>query len=207
MPSATRLGMALATLAISAGCTLFDDGPSRDLPPAPESAAPEAALILDYLEVLERLTRAGPAEQAEIALAAQRAVDLDATVANQLRLGLVLALPGHGASDPAAARSWLGNLLASPEQLLPAELALAYVMYHDLNARLALLAENQRLLAEVGQEDRERLLAANRRLQALSAENARVKQELDEARAKLEAVADLERSLAERQAAPRSPPP
>jgi hypothetical protein len=207
MPSAARRAMVLATLAISAGCTLFDDGASRDLPPTPEAAAPEAALILDYLEVLERLARAGPAEQAEIARAAQRAVDLDPTVANRLRLGLVLALPGHGASDPAAARSRLGDLLASPEPLLPAELALAYVMYQDLNARLALLAENQRLLAEVGQEDRERLLAANRRLQALSAENARVKQELDEARAKLEAVADLERSLAERQAAPRNPPP
>ena len=87
--------------------------------------------------------------------------------------------------------------------MLPAEQALAYVMFQDVNARLSLVAENQRLVAEAGnREDRDRLQAANRRIQAQAAENARLKAELDQARAKLEAVAALERSLAERQATP-----
>jgi len=208
MPSAGRLPVALATVALTAGCSLFEGlGSDPDVPVSSPSLAPEAALVMDHLAVLERLTRAGPAEQAEIAEQARRAADLDPTIAHQLRWGLVLALPGHGGSDPGAARSALGELLASPERLLPAELALAYVTYQEVNARLALLAENQRLsTADTGLEDRERLQAANRRLQAQAAENARLKQELDEARAKLEAVADLERSLAERQAVPRSAP-
>ena len=206
MPSAGRLPLALAALALTAGCSLYE-GRSAEAPAPGPSLAPEAALIMDYLAALERLARAGPAEQAEIAEQARRAVDLDPSVAHQLRHGLVLALPGHGASDPGAARSALGDLLANPERLLPAELALAYVMHQEVNARLVLLAENQRLgAADTGREDRERLQAANRRLQAQAAENAKLKQELDEARAKLEAVADLERSLAERQAAPRSAP-
>jgi len=206
MLSAGRLPLALATLALTAGCGLLE-GRSAETPAPGPSLAPEAALVMDYLAVLERLARAGTAEQAEIAEQARRTADLHPTIAHQLRWGLVLALPDHGASDPGAARSTLGDLLANPERLLPAELALAYVMYQHVNARLALLVENQRLsTADTGLEDRERLQAANRRLQAQTAENARLKQELDEARAKLEAVADLERSLAERQATPRSTP-
>lgn len=81
------------------------------------------------------------------------------------------------------------------------------VMLQDINARLALLSENQRLVAEGDREDKERLQALNRRLQAQSVENARLKQELDEALAKLEAVADLERSLAERQTGPKGTQP
>lgn len=208
MPRLAALGVAAALLACGAGCTVLDDlgrGRGREAPPPP--VAREAGLVMDYLATLERIARASPAEQAEIAAFARRAFELEPTTANHLRHALVLALPEHGASDPAAARGELGVLLATPERLLPGELALAYVMLQDVNARLALVADNQRLsTADPGREDRERLQAANRRLQAQAAENARLKAELDEARAKLEAVAALERSLAERQAnPPRSP--
>jgi hypothetical protein len=209
MPSAGHLALTLtlATLAFSAGCALLDGSASRELPQVPQYEAPEAALVLDYVAVLERLARADPAEQADIALQAREAAESDPTAAHQLRHALILALPGHASSDPATASSALGELLARPEQLRAAELALAYVMYRDLDARLALLAENRQLVAEGSRAESERLQVANRRIQAQAAENARLRQELDEARAKLEAVANLERSLAERQAAPRSPPP
>jgi hypothetical protein len=205
MPRPAQTAAVLAALALSAGCSLLEQG-GRDVPaPAGGGAvlAPEMQLVADYLATLERLAKAGPAEQAEIAQFARRAFELDPTTANHLRHALVLSLPGHAASDPAAARAELGTLLATPERMLPTEQALAFVMYQDVNARLALQAENQRLAtADNGREDRERLQAANRRLQAQATENARLKAELDEARAKLEAVATLERSLAERQATP-----
>jgi hypothetical protein len=89
--------------------------------------------------------------------------------------------------------------------MLPAEQALAYVMFQDVSARLALQSENQRLTADAGSRNDQRVQALNRRLQAQATENAKLKQELDEARAKLEAVAALERSLAERQIQPRTP--
>lgn len=206
MPRLVRTTALLTALALAAGCGLLEGTGQGSKGPAAEPAlAPEAKLVIDYLSTLERLSKAAPAEQAEIAQFARRAFELEPTTANHLRHALILALPGHATSDPGAARSELGTLLATPERLLPAELALAYVMYQDVNARLALVAENQRLAAEAGKEDRDRVQALNRRLQAQTAENARLKQELDEARAKLEAVAALERSLAERQAAPRTP--
>jgi hypothetical protein len=200
----TRTAAVLAALALSAGCGLLERG-GREAPVADAGAAiaPEAPLVVDYLATLERLAKAGPAEQAEIAQFVRRAFELEPTTANHLRHALVLSLPGHATSDPAAARAELGALLAVPERMLPGERALAYVMFQDVNARLALVAENQRLAtADNGREDRERLQAANRRIQAQAAENAKLKAELDEARAKLEAVAALERSLAERQATP-----
>jgi hypothetical protein len=205
MPRPTQTAAVLAALALAAGCSLLDAGRAKPEADAPPSLEPEAALVIDYLSTLERLAKAAPAEQAEIAQFARRAYELDPTTANHLRHALVLALPGHGTSDPTAARGELGAILATPERLLPAELALAHVMYQDLNARLALLSENQRLAADNGNREDPRVAALNRRLQAQATENAKLKAELDEARAKLEAVAALERSLAERQAAPRNP--
>lgn len=203
MPSHSRTALLIAALVLVAGCSLLEDGRKPAAIPAEPDLAPEARLVIDYLATLERIAKAGPAEQAEIARFARRAFEVDPTTANHLRHALILGLPGHATSDPAAARAELGTLLATPERMLPAEQALAYVMFQDVNARLSLVAENQRLAAEAGnREDRDRLQAANRRIQAQAAENARLKAELDEARAKLEAVAALERSLAERQATP-----
>jgi hypothetical protein len=201
---------ALLLLALGAGCTVVDDlGRTLHKPaPAPVTPAPdfEVQVTLDYLSLLDRLARATPAEQAEIAGEARRIASLSPTFTNQLRYALVLALPGHGGSDPVAARAALGVLLARPEGLLPAELDLAYVTLQDINARLTLLSENQRLLAEADRGDKERQ-SLNRRLQAATTENARLKQDLDEALAKLEAVADLERNLAERQTIPTGQKP
>jgi transcriptional/translational regulatory protein YebC/TACO1 len=47
-------------------------------------------------------------------------------------------------------------------------------------------------------ETRDKLLAVNRRLAAESDENARLRKALDEARAKLEAVTHIERSINDR---------
>jgi len=200
---------AAACLALAGGCSLIGDWQSRTEPAAPSepAATPEAQIVFGYLETLDKLHRASPAEQAEIAEAARRAAALESTTSNRLRHALILGLPGHVASDAAAARSELGDLLARPERLLPAEAALASVMYQDLNARLALESENRRLSESVERQQRDDTQALNRRLQAQAAENARLKQQLDEALAKLEAVAALERSLAEREAAPKGPQP
>jgi hypothetical protein len=47
-------------------------------------------------------------------------------------------------------------------------------------------------------EDQARVASANRRLQTELEENTRLRKELDEARAKLDAIANIERSLNER---------
>ena len=210
MRSAIALLGPVLLLALGTGCSLVDGWGqgSRKSTPAPATPAltADAQAALDHLSLLDRLARAAPAEQAEIAGEAKRTAALSPTFTNQLRYALVLGLPGHAGSDPVAARAALDVLLARPEDVLPAELALAYVTLQDVNARLALLSENERLVAEAGRSDKERQ-NLNRRLQTAATENAQLKQELDAALAKLEAVADLERSLAERQAQPKGSPP
>jgi hypothetical protein len=58
--------------------------------------------------------------------------------------------------------------------------------------------ENRRLQSDAVRADRERLANVNHRLQLETDENARLRKELEEARAKLDAIANIERSLNER---------
>jgi len=69
---------------------------------------------------------------------------------------------------------------------------------------LQLTSENARLVVEAQQERERQRNAATpgaalaRRLQDVTSENARLSKELDEARAKLQAIANIERNLPER---------
>ena len=89
-------------------------------------------------------------------------------------------------------------MLARPETLLPIERLLAAVELKEVEQTLVLQAENKRMRAEAPPDDRDKLPAINRRLAAESDENARLRKALDEARAKLEAVTHVERSINDR---------
>jgi hypothetical protein len=82
--------------------------------------------------------------------------------------------------------------------LLPAERALAFLELSEIDDHLTLEGENRRLQADVVRADRERTANANHRLQTELDENARLRKDLEEARAKLDAIANIERSLNER---------
>jgi len=185
------VSLALATT----GCSLLQKPPAGT--GQPRSVASDAQVISDYLTLLETLAKAAPAQQAELAESAHRAASVDATTVARLRWALIQASPGHGRSDPTAARTLLGELLAAPERLLPGERALAGLVLRDLNARLALSSESesQRQSAGGALAERDRAVAQARRLQA---DNDRLKKELDDAKAKLAAIAELERSLSDR---------
>ncbi|MEA3161765.1 MAG: hypothetical protein QOD95_3313, partial [Gammaproteobacteria bacterium] len=65
--------------------------------------------------------------------------------------------------------------------------------------RLILQAENKRMRDDAAHDEtRDKLLAANRRLAAESDENVKLRKALDEARAKLEAITHIERSINDR---------
>lgn len=158
----------------------------------------DAAMVASLMQTLESVVRGKPAEQAELIAEVRSQAAVDPTLFNRLRLALVLGLPGHDASDPVAARDALGELLAVPEMMRPAEIAIAHVMLYEVNARIALAGANERVAADTQRGDNARIDALNRRLQSQTAENARLRQELADALAKLEAVATLERNIAER---------
>jgi hypothetical protein len=195
---ALRAGAALALLA-AAGCNsaLMAE---RTPPPAPviNSAAATSTLLGDYLQLLQRLVQGAPAEQAEIVADAQHDYDNAPTASHKLKLALVLGTRGHPAADLPRAQGMLRELMANPEMLLPGERALAFLQLSQIDDHLTLDTENRRLQADLVRADHERMASTNHRLQAESDENTRLRKELEEARAKLDAIANIERSVNER---------
>jgi plasmid stability protein len=184
-------------LVLTAGCTMMPSTPAPATTPT-KTTDPSLGSMSSYLDMMERLSRGTPAEQAEIAQTAKDASDLTPTTSNRLRYALALATPGHGKSDEAGARDRLTQLLATPETMLPAERALAWICLKDVEQRLILRAENQRLQASTIQQDRDKNAATNRRLQSEIDENARLRKQLAEAQAKLDEITRIERAIIER---------
>jgi len=181
--------------------------------PAPSTESVQAAQLAGYVTGLQQLVQGSPAEQAEVVAAAHAGYEQAHQGPAALRYGLVLAAPGHPARDPAQAQRVLRETLARPELLNTAERALAVVELQRMDAELRIAAENDRLVAEA-QRERERqrtapsVAAVAKRLQAEQEENARLRKALDEARAKLDAIVniELERSAPNRPNTERPPP-
>jgi hypothetical protein len=173
--------------------------PRAAAPAAPDNATQNMSPVAPLLEMMSRLPQGDPARQAEMFQAAKDAAELTPTTSNKLRYALALATPGFSGSDPVAAQRQLSELLARPETLLPSERQLALVELKEVEQRLILQAENKRMRDEALHDDsRDKLQAINRRLAAESDENARLRKALDEARAKLEAITHIERSINDR---------
>jgi hypothetical protein len=165
----------------------------------PDRAQQDMGPIAPLLDMMSNLPQGDPARQAELFQSAKDAAELTPTTSNKLRYALALATPGYGGSDPVAAQRQLSELLARPETLLPIERLLALVELKEVEQRLILQAENKRMRDDAAHDDsRDKLAAINRRLTTESDENARLRKALDEARAKLEAVTHIERSINDR---------
>jgi hypothetical protein len=195
--------LALAACVVLGACSSLGapDAPRAAPPPAAELQASTA--IAATLDMLQRLIQGGPAEQAETFAAARRAWEQAPRGTAQLRYALALAAPNHPARDAAQAQKLLRELLARPESLLPLERSVALIESQRVDAELRLMAQQERLMAEAEKErNRDRGTAAvaalNRRLLAEQEENARLRKALDEARAKLDAIATIERNITER---------
>jgi hypothetical protein len=190
------VGLAAAT----AGCAgLMAAGSRNTAPAAPVSPVSSSATQLtDDLAVLQRLQKGAPAEQAEIVAGAQREYEAAPTPSRELKLALVLATPGHPATDLPKAQGMLRELIANPQMLTPAERSLSALELSQIDDYLTLSEENRRLQSDAAHAAQERTVSANHRLQAEMDENTRLRKELDEAHAKLDAIANIERSLNER---------
>jgi hypothetical protein len=191
--SGGRLTAAAVLVLLSACGSIGNLG--RPKPPPPnESAGPpqEAAALLPLLEMMSSLPQGDPARQAELFQSVKDGAELTPTTSNRLKYALALATPGFGGSDPVAAQRQLSELLARPETLLPVERLLATVALKEVEQTLVLQAENKRMRDDAPHDSHDKLQALNRRLSAEQDENAKLRKQLDEARAKLEAVTHIE---------------
>ena len=195
-----RMLAVLAAATLAAGCNVVDDLAAfkhrKEMVPAP--ITDDGQIVAEYLATLDRVGRGGAAEQAEILQTTRAAYLADPSTQHRLRYAFVLAIPGHAATDAEGARSLLGESLATPETMLPSERALAELMVRELDVRLTLSQENAALRSTTSTSDRDRIAGLNRRLQQETAEKERLRRELEEAQAKLEAIAALEGGAATR---------
>ena len=191
----------LVTVLLVSGCTpeiLQHEHPTHDAPPVVNRVAATSTVLADDLQLLQTLVQGTPSDQAEIVATAQRDYETAPTPSRQLRFALILATPGHPGTDLPRAQRLLRELMANPEMLLPSERSLAFLELQQIDDHLTLEGENRRLQSDAVRADRERLANLNHRLQLETDENTRLRKELEEARAKLDAIANIERSLNER---------
>ena len=176
-----------------AGCSLGNLLRGADHTEA-EPAKPRAdgSVIAEYLETMRKLSQSDPAVQAETFQQTAR----PRTCHRPRPIGCVmrwrLLHPATVAAMQRPRRSCSHNSWHRPNLLLPAEQALVEVELRQIELRLVLSEENRRLQQESARAERERSTAAARRLQAELDENKRLRKQLEEALAKLDAVTHIE---------------
>jgi hypothetical protein len=176
------------------GATLPSLKRSRDSQqlPSVDRNSTETTLVAAYLDTCLRLARGTPAEQAEILTIASGDYSAAPTPSRILRYAMVLSTPGHSGFDPVVAQRLLHEVLASPETLLPAERALAFLQLQQVERQQSLQADVRRLQSGNERSANERIAQLTRRLTTESEENTRLKKALADAQAKLDAIANIE---------------
>lgn len=185
-------------LGVLGGCASLPQGGARNTDSTPPFEVIQAARLNSLLADVRMVVAGTPTEQAEVLAAARQGYEEFRGSPAALRYGLVLAAPVHPARNPAQAQQLLRESLARREQLSQYEQALAEVELERITTELLGASENQRLVDELRQErERQRNGSATanqqRQLQAANDTIAQLRRQLDEARAKLEAIAELER--------------
>lgn len=201
-----RLAPVLGCLALTAcagGTSLFGNRTSDPPARAPDVGA-AAASPMDtrslgvYLETMQALVEGDAVLQAEVFDSAAEAAALAPTTTNRLRFALALATPGHPGADPLEGQRRLAELLAAGDTLLPEERTLATIHLQEVEERLILdtaaRQQRQTSAAEIARLDAD----STERLEAVQAENRRLRDELADAQEKLEAITSIERSIRER---------
>ncbi|HET9861950.1 MAG TPA: hypothetical protein VFP37_00790 [Steroidobacteraceae bacterium] len=190
--SVRRALLAVAGLVL-AGCAGLT-APRETSQPSVDRSSTEASVISSYLDLCLRLARGSPAEQAEILATANNDYSAAPTPSRILRYAMVLSTPGHPGYDPVVAQRLLHEVLANPETLLPAERALAFLQLQQVDLQQSLQTDVRRLQQSAERSTNDRIAQLTRRLQTESEENIRLKKLLAEAQAKLDAIANIERS-------------
>ena len=197
-----RLAATVVVVALLSGCAQtkgFFSGMSGSETPPGDPGILGAPEIDYYLDELRLLASGDPAAQAEIFADAQSGSQLTPGPQTDLRFALVLGTPGHPESNASQSASMLREVLAAPELLTQAEIALASVALRSAEELAVLEAEVERLRYATSRAAQARETATSQRLAALEAENRRLREQLRDAEEKLEAITTIERSIREQE--------
>jgi hypothetical protein len=191
--------VALSAALIASGCTtdFFAQKPPQAPKPVINHKAASSEALADDFTVLGKLMLAPPDQQMQIVGAAEEDFQATPTPSKKLRLALILGTPDQAGADLPRAHQMLQELATDPESsLLPGERSLVTLQLKQIGDYLTLEAENRTLQADAARADQ--LAGLKRRLDGAAGENAKLKRQLEEAQAKLAAIANIEKSLNER---------
>jgi len=197
---ARAIGIAGLVAIVLSGCGQTSDWirgrSNRDSNDPGLVGAPPAEI---FIAELGKIASGDPAAQAEIYADASAAAQLTPDASTNLRLGLILAIPGHPESDPERAQTILREVLAQTLLLTPAEISLATIHLNNVERQIVANSEARRQSASSSRIANTQEQALNRRLATAEAENRQLRQDLDEAEQKLEAITSIERSIREQE--------
>lgn len=152
-----------------------------------------------YVTELGRIASGDPAAQAEIFADASTAAQLTPSPSTNLRLGLVLSIPGHPESNPEEAASILREVLTQTLLLTPSEISLAVIHLNNVERQIVTNTEARRLRDSSSRAAQTQEQAISQRLTSVEAENRALRRDLEEAEQKLEAITSIERSIREQE--------
>jgi hypothetical protein len=193
-----RATLVLAAALLAGGCsTDFFQKPPPPVTPVVDREAASAEALVDDFALLDKLIGAPADQQMQMVGAAERDFQTTPTPSKKLRLALILGTPDQAGSDLPRAQELLQELSDDPRSsLLPGERHLVALQLKQIGDYLTLEAENRTLQADATRADE--LAALRHRLDGATGENVKLKKQLDEAKAKLAAIANIEKSLNER---------
>jgi hypothetical protein len=148
-----------------------------------------------YLQEMYKLVAGDPATRAEIYADARSASRLTPGPSTNLRYALVLAAPGHAESNAEMAQSLLRELLTQAPLMTQAEISLATIHLKSVEQLIVANSDVCRLRASTSRAAQTQEAAASARLTSVEAENRRLRQDLEEAEDKLEAITTIEQSI------------
>jgi hypothetical protein len=189
--------MCLVVCALLAGCESTADWLKGRDPEPRETIVVAAPETNGLLSEMYKLTQGDPATQAEIYSDARAAAELTPNPSTRLRYALVLATPGHAGSDPRLAQQIFRDMLAQTELMTSGEISVATIHLNEVESRIMLSAETDRLRVENSQIASTEQAAVAQRLATVEADNRRLRQSLEDAESKLEALSAIERSMRE----------
>ena len=169
-------------------------------PPPPP---PNPARVSTDLELLHTWFNAPSAMQSKQLAAAEAAYQNSQSPHDTLRLALLLGIPGTPSTDMPRAQRMLSALVQDPsDQLLPSEHTLAQLALTFIANRLTVNAESRTLQTA----DAAKIAQLKAQLDAVTDQDVALKRQLEQARAKLAAIANIEKSLNEGKLGTTGPP-
>jgi hypothetical protein len=165
--------------------------------------APNPARVSSDLQLLHTWFNAPSAMQSEQLAAAEQAYRSSQTPRDTLRLALLLGIPGTPSTNLPRAQRLLSALVQDPsDQLLPSEHTLAQLALTFIANRLTVKAESRTLQTA----DAAKIAQLKAQLDAVTDQDVALKRQLEQARAKLAAIANIEKSLNEGKLGTTGPP-